>query len=77
MVQKSNEYATCAWNHCDSSSGSHLIFGLIHLKRFLHIGKTMIAQSSDRFRPAPRDSHTENVSELRPANLGSDACFHL
>lgn len=37
----------------------------------------MIVPSTDRFRPAPRESQTENVSVLSPANLGSDACFHL
>ena len=37
----------------------------------------MIAPSIDKAKPAPRDSHTEKVSLLSPANLGSMACFHL
>lgn len=77
MVQKSSEYATCRWNHWDSSNGSILTFGLIHLNTFLHIGSTMIAPSTDKARPAPRDIHTEKVKVFRPASRWSDTCFHL
>jgi len=41
------------------------------------MGKTMIVASTDKFRPAPLDIHTENVSLLSPANRESAACFHL
>lgn len=34
-------------------------------------------QSTLRTKPAPREIHTENLSVLRPASLGSTACFHL
>jgi hypothetical protein len=54
-----------------------LIFGLINLRRVLHIGSNIIAPSTDRAKPAPRDSHTEYVNVLRPASLGSSCCFFL
>lgn len=77
MVQKSNEYATCRWNHCDSSRGKNLSFGLMYLKIFLHIGNRIIDVSTDKTNPAPRDIQTENVSVFRPDSLGSSCCFFL
>jgi len=71
------EYATCLWNHCDSSSGKNLTLGRTYLSTFRHIGSNIIAPSTDRTRPAPRDSHTEYERVLRPANLGSDCCLYL
>lgn len=44
---------------------------------FLHIGRRMIDPSIDNARPAPLDIQTENVSKLRPANFGSEACLYL
>jgi hypothetical protein len=55
----------------------NLIFGLTNLKRFLHIGNKITAASTDKHKPAPRDSQTENVSVFNPASLGSLSCFHL
>src|SRR5436190_4232809 len=77
MVKNSMAYATCRWNHCDSSNGSHLNFGLTHLKRVLHIGSKMRVASTVRTKPAPRDIHTEKASLLRGASRESAACFHL
>ena len=37
----------------------------------------MTAPSIDKAKPAPRENHTEKVSVLSPASLGSLACFHL
>jgi hypothetical protein len=51
--------------------------GLTHLKIFLHIGSKIIAPSTERQRPAPRDSHTEKVKVFRPFSLMSSACLIL
>ena len=77
IVKNRIEYATCRWNHCDSSRGSHRTFGRSHLSTFLHIGKTINIPSTERANPAPRESHTENVRVLRPANRESEICLYL
>src|SRR5262245_51326154 len=77
MLKKSKAYATCRWNHCDSSKGSHLNFGLTHLKRVLHIGSKIRVPSAASAKPAPRDIQTEKVSLLSGANRESVICFHL
>jgi hypothetical protein len=44
---------------------------------FRHMGRRMKRTSKDKTSPAPRESHTENVSVLRPARRGSAACLYL
>lgn len=77
MVYTNMEYATCRWNHCDSSSGRNLSFGLMYLRIFLHMGRRIMAPSTERTSPAPLDSHTENVRVFKPASLTSVACLYL
>lgn len=70
-------YATCLWNHIDSSNGSQRIFGRTSLSRVRHIGRTINVVSTLSTRPAPREIHTENLNRLSGANRASEACFHL
>ena len=62
------EYATCRWNHCDSSNGMNLIFGLMYRSSVLHMGSKMRVASKLKFKPAPLDSQTEKVRVLSPAS---------
>jgi hypothetical protein len=41
------------------------------------MGSRIIAPSTDKARPAPRDIQTEKVRVLRPESLGSSCCFFL
>lgn len=77
MVHINSEYATWRWNHCDSSRGRNFTLGLITLRMFRHIGKRIIAPSTDKANPAPRDIHTENVRVFKPASFSFDSCKYL